>query len=208
MIGSRCVAACVLLMGALGIALAFGGCGSGDQNTTTDGTAAATPLNSGGEGGQAEGNGSRHSVGAANADAAEAGRSKSKTGGKGSSAETTSHESGEAAPGSSTSHRSTYVKHKLAESCPDGADRTSCEALVEGFLASRDSKSHVVSAPRDCAQAISTADCEATLRAQKASEDTYSVDVQECLDNPTPRCEAVLRPVFEQQYAASHQSGE
>jgi hypothetical protein len=51
--------------------------------------------------------------------------------------------------------------------------------------------------------------CEAMFAAQKAAAERpdESVNVDECLQNPTPRCEAVLGRIVEEQYAASQESG-
>ena len=100
------------------------------------------------------------------------------------------------------------VERKLKERCPPDADAASCEALVEGFLAAKGkSTGSEVDEPADCTQAMSEEECERTLKAQKASEGNYSVDVEKCLANPTPRCEEVLRPLFEQQQAAEQSGG-
>jgi hypothetical protein len=57
----------------------------------------------------------------------------------------------------------------------------------------------------DCLQTMSRADCEALLTAQKAAAQRSGtpVNVDDCMRNPTPRCEEVLSQMFEEQRAAS-----
>jgi hypothetical protein len=91
------------------------------------------------------------------------------------------------------------IERVAAKHCPKGIDLAQCKALVEGSKQTQDSPSYVVAEPSDCVKAMGQAECEATYAAQKAAAESAgeSVDVQECLRNPTPRCEAILRPVFE-----------
>jgi hypothetical protein len=110
--------------------------------------------------------------------------------------------------GETATARREKVERKLKEQCPPDADMASCEALVQGFLAAKGkSTGSAVDEPGDCTQAMSKGECEKTLKAQKASEGNYSVDVEECLADPTPRCEEVLRPLFEQQQTAEASGG-
>ena len=86
--------------------------------------------------------------------------------------------------------------------------REACDALVKGYLtAGGDSSSTSVTAPSDCSKVMSKSECEALLSAQKAAAESPSFSVDECLADPTPACEAVLRPILEQQKAAQ-QSGQ
>lgn len=60
--------------------------------------------------------------------------------------------------------------------------------------------------PSDCLKAMSREQCEALAAAEKGGHGE-SVNLEECIDNPTPRCEEVLRPVYEEQVAASNGRG-
>lgn len=191
------------MLGILALAALLGGCGSGDEATTRDDVAAeAAPAGSGQASGsdRQEGNGA-----AADRDSEPPGKKKRKGEQNGSPGSDPGDVPDQ--QGSGAAHRE-RVKHKLEKSCPPEADEASCEAMVEEFLISKGkSKSSEVAAPEDCTRAMSKEECEATLKAQKASQGTYSVDVEECLDDPTPRCEEVLRPLFEQQQAAEQSAG-
>jgi hypothetical protein len=195
----------VSAIAAAGILLA--GCGSGDETTSaTERTSAevATP-DSGGEGQEKKSGPNRAP---ADRDGGQSGKSNKsgKKAGHGQAADPGSVDT----PGDdgSTSARREKAERKLKEHCPPDADKASCEVLVEGFLAAKGkSAGHAVDEPGECTQAMSEEECERTLKAQKASEGNYSVDVEECLADPTPRCEEVLRPLFEQQQAAEASGG-
>ena len=63
--------------------------------------------------------------------------------------------------------------------------------------------------PRDCVKAMSKKACEEILSAQQATQDDgESVNLEECIDNPNPRCEEALRTALDAQLAASHDAGE
>jgi hypothetical protein len=185
---------CTMILLMLGAA----GCGS-DNGTTVQGNAAsgsasAGPEEAGQQSGESDGVAGRKAR-RDSAEAPEAGRNgRSRADGAGKA---------NGAAGRDDSARRRQVKRKLEQECPPDADAASCEAMVDGFIAGRgDPKAKPLNDPEDCTQTRSEEECETDLRAQKAAEDTYSVDVEECLDNPTPRCEAVLRPFFERQQAA------
>lgn len=97
------------------------------------------------------------------------------------------------------------IGRKAAKYCPSGLDPAQCGALVEGFIKTKGADSQPMNEPRDCLEVMSRADCEALLAAQKAAVERpdSSVSVDECRRHPTPRCEAVLGRMFEEQYAAS-----
>ena len=61
-----------------------------------------------------------------------------------------------------------------------------------------------MTSPRDCLKVSTQAECEALVSAQAAAvqEAGVSVNVEECIQTPTPQCEAVLRRAIETQYAA------
>jgi hypothetical protein len=195
----------VLAIGTAGILLA--GCGSGDEATSaTERTSAeAAAPDSGGEGPERKSGPSRAP---ADRDGGQSGKS-NKSGKEAGHGQATDPGSADTpGEGGSTSARREKAERKLKEHCPPDADKASCEALVEGFLASKGkSTGSAVNEPSDCTQAMSEEECERTLKAQKASEGNYSVDVEECLADPTPRCEEVLRPLFEQQQAAEASGG-
>lgn len=74
--------------------------------------------------------------------------------------------------------------------------RSACEEMVReaGAPATR------VDEPSDCLKAMSKARCEEMAAAQRAGEEHGdSVNLEECIENPTPKCEAVLRPLLEAQ---------
>jgi hypothetical protein len=193
------ISAAVLLLACAAI-----GCGSGGEGTTTmpaaavTGEEAASGASSGGgpsgrgAGKASEGDGKRPKAGARSKHAG-AGRPKASGNGK----------QGESSP------HSAKVKRKLTKYCPRGTSKEECQGLVEGFLETQDAKSTQVAEPQDCTKAMSRSQCEELLRQQKqaAARETSSVDVQQCMDHPTPQCEEALRPVFEQQIAAQ-QAGE
>jgi hypothetical protein len=100
------------------------------------------------------------------------------------------------------------IERVAAKHCPKGLDLSQCKALVEGSKQTHGTPSYPVTEPDDCVKAMGQAECEAVYKAQKEAAEAggESVDVQKCLQNPTPRCEAILRPVFEQQRAAEEAS--
>jgi hypothetical protein len=194
----------VLAISTAGILAA--GCGSGDETTSaTERTSAEAAAPDSGEKQEKKG---RPSRAPADRDGGRPGKSNKsgKEAGHGQAADPGSVET--PGDGGSMSARREKVERKLKEQCPPDADAASCEALVEGFLAAKgESTGRAVDEPGDCTQAMSKEECEKTLKAQKASEGNYSVDVEECLADPTPRCEEVLRPLFEQQQAAEASGG-
>jgi hypothetical protein len=188
----------VLAIGAAGILIA--GCGSGDETTAaTERTSAKAERNSG-EGQEMKGGPGRPPT---DRDGGQPGKG-DKSGNEAAHGQVADPASGETAGDDDLrAARRDKVERKLEEQCPPDADAASCEALVEGFLGAKGkSTGSEVDEPGDCTQAMSREECEKTLEAQKASEGNYSVDVEKCLANPTPRCEEVLRPFFEQQQAA------
>jgi hypothetical protein len=94
---------------------------------------------------------------------------------------------------------------RLAKICPRGLTRAECRSVVKQLA--KASPSHRMNEPRDCLEVMSRDECEALARAL-ADARTGSVNVEECVRNPTPHCEEVLGPVLEAQYAASQEAGE
>jgi len=65
-----------------------------------------------------------------------------------------------------------------------------------------------VDEPADCLKAMSRKQCEELVAAQRAAQGNGEpVNFEECMKNPTPHCEEVLRPVYEEQAAASRGEG-
>ena len=86
--------------------------------------------------------------------------------------------------------------------CPSGVSRAECEVIAEQVS---DTPSYSVSSVEDCVKAIGKEGCERLLETERASQGgSPSIDVNECLKNPTPRCEAALRPILEAEQAASN----
>ena len=86
--------------------------------------------------------------------------------------------------------------------CPSEVSRSQCEAIAEQVS---DTPSYSVSSVEDCVKAIGREGCERLLEAEKASQGgDPSIDVNGCMKNPTPRCEAALRPILEAEQAASN----
>jgi hypothetical protein len=93
---------------------------------------------------------------------------------------------------------------RAAKDCPAGLSAEQCGALVEAYGAARGANPTTLNGPGDCRQVMSQADCEAMLTAQKEAAEAAGtpLSVEECIQNPTPRCEETLRPMFEEQQAA------
>jgi hypothetical protein len=96
------------------------------------------------------------------------------------------------------------IERVAAKHCPKGTELAQCEALARDAEQMRNAPSYSITKPEDCLKTMSQSECEATYAAQKqaAESNGASVDVQACLKNPTPECEAVVRPLLERQRAA------
>lgn len=104
--------------------------------------------------------------------------------------------------GLSPSEYRTAVK-KARASCPAGVSAAECKATVEKYVDTPAGPSHPVVESEDCLDFMGRAECEAMLTAQQAASGVgVSVNVEECLRNPTPECEAVLKPILEAQQEA------
>ena len=93
---------------------------------------------------------------------------------------------------------------KLAKICPQGLSRAECESVARGLA--EPSPSHAMDGPRDCLAAMSKEECESLAKAVTGAPTGGSVNVEECVKNPTPHCEEVLGPVLEALHAA-HRAG-
>jgi hypothetical protein len=116
-----------------------------------------------------------------------------------------------AVPGSDqtrTPAQQAAVERQAARNCPKGISLAQCESLVQGSKQAASAPSYTVTQPEDCLKAMSKEQCEAIYRAQKEAADSSSpgANIQACLQNMTPQCEAILRPIFEQQRAAEEAS--
>lgn len=174
------------------------GCGSGSSDTTTD---AAAPR-------PAAGDDAAHAATPQPVATPERKRQQSKTGAspqvaqggdRGGAERASSGRGGSASP----SHPKAG-KQKVSKACPSGISRSECETLVTGYQQTKDKPSHPVQEPEDCLKAMSRGECERLLEGQQeaAEKEGVSIDVQQCLRNPTPRCEEILRAAFEAQVAA------
>ncbi len=183
--------------------LAFAvGCGSGSGDTTT--TDAAVPPRVGSDGGgRAAAPKPPAKTGRGQEQARDGSSRKPSTGGRGTS-EKTPGSSIRGNAGKDSAPQPHAGKQRVSKACPSGISRSECETLVAGYQQTKDKPSHAVQEPEDCLKAMSRAECEGLLEGQQeaAEESGSSVDVQQCLQKPTPRCEEVLRAAFEAQVAA------
>lgn len=98
--------------------------------------------------------------------------------------------------------------HRAMRSCPASLPRAQCESLVRQAARSRHATSHPVREPSDCLEAMSKGECEELLTAENATaQDGSTVNVDECLDHPTPKCEKVLQEAYGAQIAAKEAGG-
>jgi hypothetical protein len=193
----------VLLVLAVGVLGCGGGDGdsaastdSGTQDTTPAGVAQArapaqgkSDVRNGGK--DASG---KHEGGATNVKGgADSGKSHGGSGGKPGA--------GGSGP---TPQQTAALEEKAAAHCPGGIDLKQCKALVKAAKQAEDTPSYDVSEPEDCLKAMSKSECEAIYAAQKQAADATgaSVDVRACIQNPTPECEAIVRPILERQREA------
>lgn len=93
---------------------------------------------------------------------------------------------------------------KLAKICSQGLARAKCKSVARDLA--EPSPSHTMDSPRDCLAVMSKEECESLAKAVTGAPTGGSVNVEECLKNPTPHCEEVLGPVLEAMHAA-HQAG-
>ena len=97
---------------------------------------------------------------------------------------------------------STVEVRKLRKHCPQGVGSSTCTALVEAYVAAQGAESQPLTSAEGCTATRSRAECEKVLQEQSEASEGESLNVQECLANMTPQCEAALRPMFESQQAA------
>lgn len=187
------------------LAFVVAGCGSsdGDESTTPAAAEEVTSGSSGGSSGPDESgpdsNGeTKKSKGQSDSGKDADGKSeKEKPGGK----------QGDEDSGNS---RSAEIKRKLAKACPKGMDEKTCRRYIEASLEEKEGGSNTtrVSGPEDCVEVMSRAECEELLAQQKqAEEESSTVNTEECMKNPTPRCEEILREDLERQQAAQQAGG-
>lgn len=187
------------------LAFAVSGCGSsdgGDATTPTAAEGAASGPTGGGSGADESGpdSGEEAKKSKARSDSGKTADGKSEK-------EKTGAKQGDEGSGDS---RSAEVKRKLAKACPQGMDEKTCRRYIEASLAAKEGDSNTtrVSGPEDCVEVMSRAECEELLAQQKqAEEESSTVNTEECMKNPTPRCEEVLREDLERQQAAGQAGG-
>ncbi len=202
---------------ALAAVLAVAGCGGGGEDSTaaktpgvvvagSDGSdpAASVPGSSSAPSSQAGGNGSSdggEDGGAASAGAGQPGNGGSPTrsggGGDGKG-------QGQGQDGTETQAPNGGIKRVAAKHCPQGVELNQCKALATDAEQAPSAPTYPAAVPEDCLKVMSREACEALYTAQKqaAEANGASVDVQACLQNPTPECERIVRPLVEQQRAA------
>jgi hypothetical protein len=186
------------------LALLFGGVGCGSSGDSTGGETTAQPGGPGPSGQAGPGATARRSGEGAKAGA------RAKAAGGSTRSQATSERRRGSVKASDRSARKVrrHIAAVVAAHCPKGTDVSQCEALVEASEQASSSPSYTVTQPEDCLKAMSQQECEATYSAQKQAAESggTSVDVQACLEDPTPRCEAIVRPFLEQQRAAEEAS--
>lgn len=202
------IVAALFALGVLGC-----GCGGGgDAATTTAASPATTSTTPARDGGDAR------PVDSAGADGATPGgepredRSRRNSGadkgggGKGPEREAAParEEGGDEAAAVPPGQRQGVVRRAQA-ACPKGLAAGVCRQTAEKYAAADPGPADPASAPGECTNVMSRPECEALLTAQQAAAEAggESINVEKCLREPTPRCEAVLGPVLEQQQAGS-----
>jgi hypothetical protein len=177
------------------------GCGSGEDEPSTPSGTASSPLagggGSGGPGGVDAQPGSPHQAPDETRDAEPGTVSPSRPG----------DDEGQrraAKPEHSQPQRPSRVEEgatvrAYADSCLEQFSRATCAEMAKPAEA----PSQRIEEPDDCLQVMSRDECEALVAAQQAARYGESVNLEECIENPTPRCEEVLRSVLEAQEAAS-----
>lgn len=191
------------------LALAVGvvGCGSGDGGSGESTDIAAqdtTPTGIAGGAEPAQGGSDERDGGKTTSGKDKAGAAKDKAGAESEKGHgVTGGEPGEGGS-ARTPQQTVALEKKAAAHCPDGLDLEQCQALVKAAKQAKDTPSYTVSEPEDCLKAMSKSECEAIYAAQKQAADAagVSVDVLACLKNPTPECEAIVRPILERQREA------
>lgn len=95
----------------------------------------------------------------------------------------------------------TRVASSNSGRCPSGVSRAECEGIAEQV---GETPSTSVSSPEDCVKAIGREACERLLEVESAAKGGPSIDIKDCLERPTPRCEAALAPILEAERTASN----
>ena len=167
-------------------AASFGGCGSGSDEASREQTALPDETTSGAR--------PAENPGTARTQDAERNRSPEGTSGQGGDEAETERQAGV---------EGQVTGHELAKICPRGLKRAECKSVAEDLA--EPSPSHTMEDPRDCLAVMSRDQCEALAEAVTGTS-TGSVNVEECVRNPTPHCEEVLGPVLEAMYEA-HRAG-
>jgi len=195
-------AAAVLAVASILFVAAFG-CGSSDDSTGTEAPAPDVARGASGDAGAAQADAGGKPKGGGKAAGGATGSDGARSKGADDSASPPNVGRPNRNQGQDASGRSRAIRRAAAKHCPDGIDIPRCEALVEDYAQSEDTPSYEILTPRDCAKALSKEDCEAIYEAQKQAAEAAApaVEYEKCVRNPTPRCEAILGPVLEQQQA-------
>lgn len=102
-------------------------------------------------------------------------------------------------PGSAahgTSEVASAADRTAVRSCLARFGRAACKEMVKEGAA----PATPIEEPSDCLKAMSRERCEELAAAQGAAErHGDSVNLEECIEHPTPECEAILRPILEAQ---------
>ncbi|HEX7243964.1 MAG TPA: hypothetical protein VF245_00175 [Solirubrobacterales bacterium] len=185
---SRALGTLATWIGALLIAaLLVGGCGSGGDTTTAVGTDRPSDRAESGGASRAEAEGSGSAAGANT----QSGAPHRSSGNENGAADRPS-----ASPVQGKAKPAVAGDRAAVRSCLARFGRTVCNEMVRQGAA----PATRVDEPSDCLKAMSKAMCEELAAAQQAGEEHGdSVNLEECIENPTPKCEAVLRPLLEAQ---------
>jgi hypothetical protein len=106
--------------------------------------------------------------------------------------------------------RAAAIRHGAARNCPAGVTVAQCESLAEEVAEKDGSSAPPMEKPNDCLEVMSRAQCEALLAAQQAAAESGNkpVNIERCLEDPTPRCREVLESMAEDQHLTPQSAGE
>jgi hypothetical protein len=92
-----------------------------------------------------------------------------------------------------------------ADSCVERFGYATCAAMAKPA----GGPSRSVEKPADCMLVMTKRECEELAAAQESARGhDESVNVEKCIENPTPHCEDVLRPLLEAHGATSRGAGQ
>lgn len=190
------LAAVAILLAATALA---SGCGSGEETASTKSASTAPPAGIEGEvsgGGASQPRPARSPRSAQDGDPGDDATPKRQ-------GRTPKGQGGAASNGGGAERTApTAAARRAARACPAGYTEQQCRATVEAIA--EPTPSHSVEDASDCVEAMGKAKCEELAKGLHADDgqDGGSVDAEECVKNPTPYCEEVLRAVAESLYGA------